>query len=118
MSNSGSVSMSHKDAVARDPETPPITGAIKVAATPVSCRRIAHGRHRQDPVEVLEISEKMKVLFHLEGAGTRVFFRRRRVNVSLAVYTHRRHLAKRRVEGTWLTARWIFRVVDAGRVLP
>jgi hypothetical protein len=35
----------------------------------------------------------------------------------LPIHAHRRHLTKRRIEYAWLAARWIFGVVDTGRVL-
>ena len=96
--------MSDEDAVAGDAEAAAIAGAVEIASTPGARRRIALRGDDRDPVKMFEVAEQMQPLLELEGARLGVRFRGGRIDLSLPVHAHRRHLRHGRVERARLAA--------------
>jgi hypothetical protein len=62
---------------------------------------------------MLEIAKQVEPLLHVERTCLGVRLGRERIDVTLAIDAHRRHLRERCVEGARLTAGRILRQVDA-----
>ncbi len=106
------VRMTDKDAVARDSEAAAVSSAVEVAPAPRSGRGILYRRHRDHPMQMLEVTEEMQFFFKRKGARLGVLFRRERIDVALPVHAHGRHETHGRIERARLAARRILRIID------
>ena len=93
MPHAGAVRVADEDAVAGDAEPAAVARAVEVAALPGPGRRILDRRHREHPVQMLEVAEQVQIFLELRGARPGVFLRRGRIDLALPVDAHRRHLA-------------------------
>jgi len=95
-------------------EAAPVARRIQVAALPTRPwpGSLTDGTVRT-PVQVLHIPEQMQLFFELGDAGLAILSDDRRIELTVAIDPHGRHLADGRIEGRWLAAGGIFGIFDA-----